>query len=107
MEWFVWMVVAFAVASACRGGCARGRRDRASLESGRSGSSRARLGSPSARRRSRSGARADRGRSAGAPLPPAESPLEVLQRRFVEGRIDVDQYERELDRLYALEGAER
>ena len=29
-----------------------------------------------------------------------ETPVESLQRRFVEGAITVDQYERELDRIY-------
>ncbi|MEJ2217547.1 MAG: hypothetical protein P8099_13130 [Gemmatimonadota bacterium] len=31
-----------------------------------------------------------------------ESRLEALQRRFAEGRITMDQYERELDKLYGL-----
>lgn len=107
MEWFVWMVVALAVASACRGGCARGRRGGASVESGRARSSRGELQPPRASRRSRPATRSDRAGASGEALPAAESPLDALQRRFVEGRIDVDQYERELDRLYALEGAER
>lgn len=106
MEWFVWMIVGFAVVSACRGGCARGRRGGASLESGRARSSRGELQPPRASRRSRP-SRSGRTRSFGEALPTAESPLEALQRRFVEGRIDIDQYERELDRLYARDGAER
>ncbi|MEJ2186025.1 MAG: hypothetical protein P8Z36_08815 [Gemmatimonadota bacterium] len=33
---------------------------------------------------------------------PAETPLETLQRRFAEGHITMEQYERELDKLYGL-----
>ncbi|HKJ92543.1 MAG TPA: hypothetical protein VJ957_05200 [Longimicrobiales bacterium] len=32
----------------------------------------------------------------------SETPLEALQRRFAEGRITMEQYERELDKLYGL-----
>jgi hypothetical protein len=33
---------------------------------------------------------------------PAETRLQALQRRFAEGRITMEQYERELDKLYGL-----
>ncbi|MFQ5678073.1 MAG: hypothetical protein ACE5HP_01280 [Gemmatimonadota bacterium] len=34
---------------------------------------------------------------------PQETPLETLQRRFVDGRMTLEDYERELDRLYVSE----
>ncbi len=43
-----------------------------------------------------------------APRPralPPESPLERAQREYVNGRITVEEYERELDRIYAGRGA--
>ena len=34
------------------------------------------------------------------PAPKVETPMEALQRRYVEGNITVEQYESELDKLY-------
>jgi hypothetical protein len=41
-----------------------------------------------------------------APLPPAraETPVEKLQREFARGDMSVDEYERELNRLYGIRG---
>jgi hypothetical protein len=41
-----------------------------------------------------------------APLPPAraETPVEKLQREFARGDMSVDEYERELNKLYGIRG---
>jgi len=39
--------------------------------------------------------------------PKAETPLESLQRRFAEGKIGVEHYEREVGRLYGLKSLEQ
>ncbi len=105
MEWIAWVLVAFVAMSACRGRCAREGRGQRRLSSGRGAARRGGTGSR-ALEGSRSSARSGGETAPRAELPPA-SPLDTLQRRFVEGRIDMEQYERELDRLYALDSGER
>lgn len=39
-------------------------------------------------------------RRLGRPEAPAETPMQTLQRRYVAGDITVEEYERELDRLF-------
>ncbi|MEJ2218801.1 MAG: hypothetical protein P8099_19630 [Gemmatimonadota bacterium] len=85
----------------------------ASVPSGASGAS----GSSGSRRLSGSGDGSDSWRLSGSPdrsrsrgpsrhgapaRKPAKTRLETLQRRFAEGRITMEQYERELDKLYGL-----
>jgi len=38
------------------------------------------------------------------PPAPVETPLEVLQRQFANGEMSVEQYERELNRMYGIRG---
>lgn len=38
------------------------------------------------------------------PAAPTETPLERLQRQFAQGDISVEQYERELNRMYGIRG---
>ncbi len=81
---------------------ARGRRPtadegRATLRSSSSGSGRL----PGSAAPAGTGEGSPAGRRAPARKPP-ETPLEALQRRFAEGRITMEQYERELDKLYGL-----
>lgn len=38
------------------------------------------------------------------PAPPPETPLEKLQRQFARGDMSVEQYERELNRMYGIRG---
>jgi hypothetical protein len=40
------------------------------------------------------------GTTRAVPAAPPESPMEALQRRYVDGSLTVEQYEAELDRLY-------
>jgi hypothetical protein len=43
-------------------------------------------------------------RMAALPPPRAETPVEKLQREFARGDMSVDEYERELNRLYGIRG---
>lgn len=101
MEWVVWVIVGLAVMSGCRGRWARGCGSRERRSSRRAASRR--VGSGDRRRVRASRAR---NRVPAAPEQP-ESPLETLQRRFVEGAIDIERYEREVDRLYELDAGLR
>ena len=47
-----------------------------------------------------SGRALERERHRTMPAPKVESPMEVLQRKYVDGSITVEEYEAELDRLY-------
>jgi len=48
----------------------------------------------------------ERAKPRAAPAPRVESPLESLQRRFAAGTISVEEYEREVGRLYGVKSAE-
>lgn len=106
MEWLAWLIIACAVLFGCGRGCAWGyRRHRRVAGHEMSGG---RVGS--GRREALRAAPSEPAIPAEAREPVAvggrervESPLETLQRRFIEGSIDVEEYERELDRLYHLE----
>jgi uncharacterized membrane protein len=84
-EWLIILIVFFVVSRVVR---ARGHDAR--CMSGRSH-----------RLRERERARAlQRERHRSVPAPKVESPMEALQRKYVDGSITVEEYEAELDRLY-------
>ncbi len=114
MEWWIWLLIGFVVWRAVSRGCAwrprrlrgrgRGRltrRDARRLE----GSHRRGPELLSRRGRDRDGPPCG-AREPSSPKPaepePRETPMERLQRRFTEGRISMEQYERELDELLGL-----
>ena len=108
-DWMIWMVIAFAIMG-CSRGCGRavqgyGRRHRERMSDRREEMRTVGAGAhpqlaegppewatPSAR--------TPRQR---APSRPRETPLQALQRRFVEGSLSLEQYESEVDKLERIE----
>ena len=83
-DWLIWVAIA-AVLSSCGRGCGWGVRRYRSLQHGDADEGRVR--GPRARRHLTRGSR------------PVETPLQALQRRFVNGAITMEQYEAEIDKL--------
>jgi hypothetical protein len=90
-EWLIILIVFFVVSRVVRGRgydarCMRGSAHRLQAEERR------------ALRREQRALR--RGVELPTAAPKVETPMEALQRRYVEGAITVEQYEAELDKLY-------
>ena len=96
-EWVILLLVAWVIFRVMRReGCGTHRHRLDDAERSRLREQRARMHAERARLRAeRRGRKAVQQRAARA-----ETPVESLQRRFVDGSITVDQYERELDRIY-------
>lgn len=116
MFWVLFFVVFFGCGRMCGWGARRFVDRRRGLEDGGLDEEAYRVSGPRSRAELDSGAGsrlardAMRSTSAGdamsepSPLKrPRESPLEKLQRAFVDGRLTVEEYERELDRLERIE----
>lgn len=86
-DWLIWVVIA-AVLSGCGRGCGWGVRRYRGLQHG--DADEGRVDSPKARRRLTRGSR------------PVGTPLQALQREFVNGAITMEQYEAEIDKLEHL-----
>lgn len=109
-----WLIVVIVVllAAGCAGGCRRawGRLrasgDRGSLPreaGGGAGAGRDVRGEGGTGGEARGETRGETDRGQGAGEPREETPLEALQRRFVEGEMTLEEYERAIDRLDSLE----
>ncbi len=106
-DWLIWVMIA-AVLSGCGRGCGWGVRRHRGLQHG--DADEGRVGGPRARRRLARGVEENMVARARAREPieqPAvsrrvETPLQALQRSFVNGAITLEQYEAEIDKLEHL-----
>ncbi len=103
-DWLIWVVIA-AVLSGCGRGCGWGVRRYRGLQHG--DADEGRVDSPKARRHLTRGveenvARARQPIEEPAVSRPVETPLQALQREFVNGAITMEQYEAEIDKLEHL-----
>ncbi len=104
-DWLIWVVIA-AVLSSCGGGCGWGVRRYRRLQHGDADEGRVR--GPRARRRLTRGVEENAAARAREPMEepavsrPVETPLQALQRKFVNGAITLEQYEAEIDKLDQL-----
>ena len=104
-DWVIWVVIA-AVLSGCGRGCGWGVRRYRGLQRG--DVDEGRVGGPRARRHLTRGveenvvARARQPIEEPAVSRPVETPLQALQRSFVNGTITLEQYEAEIDKLEHL-----
>lgn len=95
MEWLIWVLVAFALFRLIGFSCPTGRLRPRGQASHHLRSGGELLGPPGV------GLVRTRPRRRPEAMSTAETPMQSLQRRFVDGRITVEQYEAELDRLFA------
>ena len=101
-DWLIWVVIA-AVLSSCGRGCGWGVRRYRRLQQGDADEERVR--GRRARHRltccgdEKAVARAREPMEQPAVSRPVETPLQALQRRFVNGAITMEQYEAEIDKL--------
>ena len=101
-DWLIWVVIA-AVLSGCGRGCACGVRRYRGLQHGDADEDRVR--GPRARRHLTRGVEENVVARAREPIEepavsrPVETPLQALQRKFVNGAITLEQYETEIDKL--------
>ncbi len=104
-DWLIWVVIA-AVLSGCGRGCGWGVRRYRGLQHGEVDEERVR--GPRARRHLTRGVEENMVARAREPIGepavsrPVETPLQTLQRKFVNGAITLEQYEAEIDKLEHL-----
>ena len=95
-DWIIWVVIA-AVLSGCGRGCGWGVRRYRSLQHGDADEGQVR--GPRARRRLTCGVEEN---AVARSSRPVETPLQALQRKFVNGGLTMEQYEAEIDQLEHL-----
>ncbi len=104
-DWLIWVVIA-AVLSGCGRGCGWGVRRYRGLQHGEVDEGRVR--GPRARRRLTRGVEENVVARAREPIEkpavsrPVGTPLQALQRKFVNGALTLEQYEAEIDKLEHL-----
>lgn len=105
-DWLIWVVIA-AVLMSCGRGCGWGVRRYRSLQHGDTADE-GRVRGPRARRHLTRGVEENPVARAREPIEkpavsrPVETPLQALQRKFVNGAITLEQYEAEIDKLEQL-----